>query len=914
MKTLYLFFSLLVLVGTAMAQCPNRNLVFESQGAVDNFPNRYPGCKALKASLIIRKDQVTSLEALNGITSIAGNLEITDNFGLANLHGLETLTSIKGNLYTYNSGLTNLGGLENLTEIGGSLNLGPAAKLTSLAALQNLRSIGKDIDLYGINVQNLAGLQNITSINGRISMVSLHALTSLQGLHNLTRTGMTFSILGALKLTNLNGLEKLKSIGAALPGSTIYLGSLIIRDTPIKNLASLQNLTYLAEDLVLHNTALPDLQGLNNLSTLLGSLELNSNALLENVDGLEKLDSIGQNLTLIQNASLTNLNGLQNLVSIGKRNEHFVTRFLTIAGNPRLSVCDLKPVCDFQEVQGEDFMMIEGNAPGCSSFNELYDSCRDLPVFSFSADTLFFTVAEGAAPSPQSIQLAISDSGNPGVLLTPSMDSEWLIIPVTDKVGSLSFSVNTAGLAPGSYTAIVTAQAPGYRTAFLNVVLTITPAAQLTTVRINAGGESITADDGRTFSSDQYFGGTDRTYAIPSGEIKYTSNNALYRTERSAAAFSYNIPVVNGDYAVVLHFAEIWFGSPQGRPGGAGKRMFNVDMEGSRKLENYDIYAKANGALAAVEEVFYLTVTDGTLNILFSSGAADLPTVAAIEVVPASEYIRSTLTIPVIADAYVHASFTDENFGTSGELIVKSGEENITRNTYLKFPLTGLIQVSSARIRVYGYNVESTMKVNLSAYAVDNDAWTETGITWNNAPASGTVPLTYTTVNNAAGYRDIDVTEFVQSQVAGDKLVSIMLKNRTFVNKKLVFQSKENTLGQAPELVIVTHRPTDAGSRISQEVRPVSLFSEMENQKSGIYPNPVRKQFILRLSKRHEGAVSLQLINKLGRTYDIAPAEQTKKSDQTEVDISGHTLNPGIYLLKVRSATATEHLKLLIAN
>lgn len=528
---------------------------------------------------------------------------------------------------------------------------------------------------------------------------------------------------------------------------------------------------------------------------------------------------------------------------------------------------------------------------------------------SFSDADLDFTVVAGSSAPAQSVTLT-ANTGTPVVTLTKSANSAWLTLPAASP-GSLSFSVDATGLAPGNYTAQVTASAPGYESATLDVELIVKAVNDPVTVRIDAGGQGLTTSDGRVFGADQFYGGINRTFAIPSGEVLYTADDLLYRNERSAESFNYNIPVTDGAYVVVLHFAEIWFGSPQGgRPGGIGQRMFNVDIEGSRKLDNYDIYAKANGALTAVEEEFRVSVTDGFLNIDFSQGAANLPTVAAIEVVPEAEYFKSVHTLPVIADAYVHTNFKDENFGTEDLLIVKSGEENISRQTYLKFDLGGFAQVTSARLRIYGNNVETTMKVNTTAYSVENDSWTETGITYNNAPASGFEPLTHTTVNDDIGYHDIDLTGFVQTQAADDKVVSVMLKNPTFVNRKLVFHSKENASGLAPELVVTTHSPVGTGARMASAVVPENISSIIEKGGSTVYPNPVRDHFSLKLSSRHEGPVSLYLIDQSGRGRNLAVSQNTSRG--SEVDISDLSLSSGIYMLKVRSEAETEVLKVLV--
>jgi hypothetical protein len=181
-------------------------------------------------------------------------------------------------------------------------------------------------------------------------------------------------------------------------------------------------------------------------------------------------------------------------------------------------------------------------------------------------------------------------------------------------------------------------------------ITVIVSAAVANNIRINSGGPAFTASGNRLFIADAYFGGTNRTTSIASGEVLNTTDDVLYRTERSAPSFNYNIPVQNGTMNVVLHFAEIWWGVPGRGAAGAGRRRFHVDIEGSRKLDNYDISAKAGGAMRATQETILVTVTDGVLNINFSSGSADMPKISAIEVLSQT---------PVIMNA--RAAATDNN-------------------------------------------------------------------------------------------------------------------------------------------------------------------------------------------------------------------------------------------------------------
>jgi hypothetical protein len=118
---------------------------------------------------------------------------------------------------------------------------------------------------------------------------------------------------------------------------------------------------------------------------------------------------------------------------------------------------------------------------------------------------------------------------------------------------------------------------------------------------------------------------------IPSGDILNTTDDALYRDARVGAAFSYGLPSGNGTFDVTLHFAETYWGSRAA--GGAGSRRFNVFVENVKRLSDYDVFAKAGGAMRAVRETVRVTVTDGILNLYFAKGTADNPLLSAIEVV-----------------------------------------------------------------------------------------------------------------------------------------------------------------------------------------------------------------------------------------------------------------------------------------
>lgn len=166
---------------------------------------------------------------------------------------------------------------------------------------------------------------------------------------------------------------------------------------------------------------------------------------------------------------------------------------------------------------------------------------------------------------------------------------------------------------------------------------------------------------------------------------------------------------------------------------------------------------------------------------------------------------QTLFEVPVLADAFIRdGGFSNVNFSQGPGIEIKNGIGNsIIREAYLKFSLAGIPQVASAKLRIFGKNVESDNYVNVSAYAVTNDNWTEAGILWSNAPTSSQTLLGSTAVNKLPLYYEIDVTSYVKAQFSGDKIVSLVLKNASAKNRKLVFNNKESGINP-PQLLIST--------------------------------------------------------------------------------------------------------------
>jgi prepilin-type processing-associated H-X9-DG protein len=145
-------------------------------------------------------------------------------------------------------------------------------------------------------------------------------------------------------------------------------------------------------------------------------------------------------------------------------------------------------------------------------------------------------------------------------------------------------------------------------------------------VLIDAGGSGLYTDSiQRVFEGDGGFSGG--TASAGAFDVEGTADDALFSTHRAGQRFSFSRPVANGNYSVLLGFAEPVAGAA------AGSRVFDVFAEGARVLDDYDIVKEAGAARRAVAEAFDVRVTDGSLDLSFR-GVAGEAIVSSMVVLP----------------------------------------------------------------------------------------------------------------------------------------------------------------------------------------------------------------------------------------------------------------------------------------
>ena len=153
-------------------------------------------------------------------------------------------------------------------------------------------------------------------------------------------------------------------------------------------------------------------------------------------------------------------------------------------------------------------------------------------------------------------------------------------------------------------------------------------------IRLVTQAASLTDHEGRVWQPDNYY--LDGRPSGGSNSLSGTPDPELFAAERYGH-FTYAIPVdTRGQYTVILHFTEIYFGPQAPGLGGVGSRVFNVMCNGVMLLDHFDIFREAS-FLHSVSKTFnhLKPSAQGKLNLTFEP-VVNNATISGIEVLDES--------------------------------------------------------------------------------------------------------------------------------------------------------------------------------------------------------------------------------------------------------------------------------------
>ncbi|MEM6764892.1 MAG: malectin domain-containing carbohydrate-binding protein [Bacteroidota bacterium] len=161
-------------------------------------------------------------------------------------------------------------------------------------------------------------------------------------------------------------------------------------------------------------------------------------------------------------------------------------------------------------------------------------------------------------------------------------------------------------------------------------------------IRINTGAQEDKAFGGFIFLRDSFYGPSTSFLSSSQQDIQGTNFDELYKYGRQSAPgepLDYDIPMVNGQYEVYLHFAEQASAITQ-----SGQREMQLSLEGELIGAPIDI-VKEKGIGHALIKHYTVSVADKELNIQLLP-LQGRPTLAAIEVLSPQDQDQAIILQP----------------------------------------------------------------------------------------------------------------------------------------------------------------------------------------------------------------------------------------------------------------------------
>jgi calcineurin-like phosphoesterase family protein len=185
---------------------------------------------------------------------------------------------------------------------------------------------------------------------------------------------------------------------------------------------------------------------------------------------------------------------------------------------------------------------------------------------------------------------------------------------------------------------------------------------------------------------------------------------------------------------------------------------------------------------------------------------------------PTATSAGGTFTFVSSADSYVESSNPGTNYGSATQIRV-DGSPDV--RSYLRFSVQGLSgTVTSATLRVYA---NSAVTAGYDAHSVSDNTWTESGITYNNAPpvggvlgSSGSVSSNTWTSVNVTSYITGNGTYNLGLTTSGSTALSLASRESGANAPQLVIQTGGGTAPTA------TRTPTSAGPTQTPTRTPTS--------------------------------------------------------------------------------------------
>lgn len=408
-----------------------------------------------------------------------------------------------------------------------------------------------------------------------------------------------------------------------------------------------------------------------------------------------------------------------------------------------------------------------------------------------------------------------------------------------------------------------------------------------------ASNEGYNAQSGSGFSVNTGNIGTHNNTTMHSSVPAYAPAAALFAKERwdpsGAPEMMWQFNTGNGSFLVNLFYANGAGGTQQ-----AGKRLFNVVMEGDTVVKNKDLSAEYGHKVGAME-TYNAIVTDGVLNIEFIH-VLDNPLIYAIEILGAGAG-----PAPITIDPIAPQTFAEGN--TVALPVIASGGASGATFSYSATGLPDGLQIEPTTGLIFGTITAGasanspfasiiTVSKPGSTDATQNLTWTVNG--------SSAFPVTWLGLDAEYMNGIVSVNWSTASEVNSD----FYQVERRDENGRFGAIGRVKAAGNSVVQTDYSYLDSDFQQReLDYRIRQVDLDGGFEYSNiveltvpgfdAVIFPNPFDNQITIRIPGGAE-AVSLQIHDMTGRMWykesnvDMSNGEKTLSLDE---------LASGVYIL-----------------
>jgi hyaluronate lyase len=184
---------------------------------------------------------------------------------------------------------------------------------------------------------------------------------------------------------------------------------------------------------------------------------------------------------------------------------------------------------------------------------------------------------------------------------------------------------------------------------------------------------------------------------------------------------------------------------------------------------------------------------------------------------------QKELALAPVADAFIWGgSNAANNYGKNTYFVVRdAASDAYSRKSFLKFDLQEIGTLASAKLRIYGKATNSPGIVKLMGS--EKSDWTETGLNWNNAPAS-TAEIASAPISTTANYYEFDVTDYVKNHF-DQKEVTFILTGTGKQDIYMDFNSKEK--GENPPQLLINSSDDGTTVNPNPDTVPEKEFTDL---------------------------------------------------------------------------------------